>query len=129
MTVFLPLAVLRSNPDMTPGRLGMLVWLAAFVLAIAGMWKVYAKAGKSGWASIVPIYHVIVLLEIAGKPLWWTILVFVPFANLVMLIIAWIEVAHRFGRSTGFGWGLALLSPIFAPILGFGDARYQGAPS
>ena len=70
-----------------------------------------------------------VLLEIAGKPLWWTILIFVPFANLVVLIIAWIEVAHRFGRSTGFGWGLALLSPIFALILGFGDARYQGAPS
>ena len=129
MTVFLPLAVLQSNPDMTPGPFGMLVWLAVLVLAIAGMWKVYAKAGKPGWASIVPIYNVIVLLEIAGKPLWWTILVFVPFANLVVLIIAWIEVAHRFGRSTGFGWGLALLSPIFAPILGFGDARYQAAPS
>jgi hypothetical protein len=114
---------------MTPGRWGILVWLAAFVLAIAGMWKVYTKAGKPGWASIVPIYHVIVLLEIAGKPRWWTILIFVPFANLVVLIIAWREVARRFGRSRGFGWGLALLSPIFAPILGFGDARYQGALS
>jgi hypothetical protein len=33
-----------------------------------------------------------------------------------------------FGKGTGFGIGLALLGIIFYPILGFGDAQYQGGP-
>jgi hypothetical protein len=38
------------------------------------MWKVFEKAGKPGWASIIPIYNVIVMLEIVGKPIWWLIM-------------------------------------------------------
>jgi hypothetical protein len=35
------------------------------------------------------------------------------------------SLAERFGRSQAFGIGLAFLSFIFFPILGFGDARYM----
>jgi hypothetical protein len=126
MTVLLPMAVVQSNQGTMPGGfIAWLVWLALLVLSFAGLWKVFVKAGQPGWAAIVPIYNVIVLLKIGGKPLWWTVLFFIPIANCVVLIIVWIKVAHRFGRSTAFGWGLALLAFIFAPILGFGDAQYQ----
>ena len=37
-----------------------------------------------------------------------------------------IELAKCFGKGAGFGLGLALLSPIFFPLLGFGDAKYRG---
>jgi uncharacterized membrane protein YoaK (UPF0700 family) len=84
------------------------------------------KAGKPGWAAIIPIYNVIVLLQIAGKPLWWIILLFIPIVNLIMAILIGIAVAKKFGKSGGFGVGLALLGFIFYPILGFGDAQYQG---
>src|ERR1035438_10616274 len=60
-------------------------------------WKIYAKAGKPGWAAIVPIYNIMVLLEISGKPAWWTILYFVPVAILVVAVIVSIELAKRFG--------------------------------
>ncbi len=103
----------------------MLVWLAIALVVIAGMWKVFVKAGKPGWAAIVPIYNMIVLLEIAGKPLWWFILLLVPVVNFVIIIIMSIAIAQRFGKGTGFALGLALLAPIFYPILGFGDARYN----
>ncbi|MCX6996469.1 MAG: DUF5684 domain-containing protein [Kiritimatiellaeota bacterium] len=105
-----------------------LIFLAIMVGIIAGFWKVFTKAGKPGWAAIVPIYNIIVLLEIAGKPLWWIILFFIPIANLVAMILVGIAVAEKFGKTGGFGVGLALLSFIFYPILGFGDAKYQGAP-
>jgi len=100
--------------------------LAIFVAIIAGFWKVFVKAGKPGWAAIVPIYNVIVLLEIAGKPLWWILLFFIPLVNLIMAIIVGIAVAKNFGKSDAFGIGLGLLGFIFYPILGFGDAQYQG---
>ena len=103
---------------------GMFV-LAFIVLILASIWKVFTKAGKPGWACIVPIYNVIVLLEIAGKPLWWILLMFIPLVNLVIGILVAIEIAKKFGQTAGFGVGLALLPFIFYPILGFGEARYQ----
>ena len=106
-----------------------LIGLAIVVAVIAGFWRVFDKAGKPGWAAIIPIYNIIVLLEIAGKPLWWIILFFIPFANLVAAILVGLAVARNFGKSDGFGIGLGLLFFIFYPILGFGQAQYQGAKS
>ncbi len=104
----------------------IVLYLILIVLAIAGMWKTFVKAGQPGWAAIVPIYNMIVVLEIAGKPTWWLLLYFVPVANIIIPIIVSIAIAENFGKSTGFGIGLAFLSPIFYAILGFGDAQYTG---
>jgi hypothetical protein len=106
----------------------MLFQLAFIAAAVAGMWKTFEKAGKPGWASIVPIYNTLVLLEIAGKPAWWILLMLVPFLNLIILFIVMIEVAKAFGKSAAFGVvALALFAPIGFLMLGFGDAKY-GAP-
>ena len=107
----------------------LIVLFAILVFVIASMWKVFTKAGQPGWAAIIPIYNTIVLLEIAGKPLWWLILLLIPFVSIVFLILVCISLAERFGKGAGFGVGLALLGIIFFPILAFGDARYQGASS
>lgn len=104
-----------------------LIGLAIGIAIIAGFWKVNTKAGKPGWACLVPVYNMIVLLQIAGKPLWWIILFIIPIANIVAIFLVSIALAAKFGKGAGFGIGLALLSPIFFPILGFGDAKYQGA--
>ena len=102
----------------------MIISLIIFVLAIVSMWKVFTKAGKPGWASIVPIYNIIVLIQIAKKPEWWVLLFFVPVVNLVVYIIMNIEISKRFGKDTGFAVGLILLPFIFLLILGLGDAKY-----
>ncbi len=99
------------------------------VAIVAGFWKVFVKAGKPGWAAIIPIYNIIVLLEIAGKPLWWIILFFIPFVSLVALVLVGLAIARSFGKSDAFGIGLGLLAFIFYPILGFGEAQYQGPKS
>jgi len=103
----------------------MLVYLAVIVLMIAGMWMVFTKAGKPGWAAIVPIYNFIVLLEIVGKPLWWILLCLIPFVNLVIFILIAIELAKVFGKGVGFALGLVFLPFVFYPVLGFGSAQYQ----
>jgi hypothetical protein len=108
------------------GIFGM-VWLLIVLVVIVGMWKVFEKAGHPGWAAIVPIYNLIVLLQIAGKPLWWIVLLFIPVANIIAAILISIAVAEKFGKGVGFGLGLAFLGAVFYPILGFGDAKYGGA--
>jgi hypothetical protein len=104
----------------------LLVELVIAVLCIAGIWKVFTKAGEPGWAAIVPIYNLLVMLKIAGKPAWWFILFLIPGVGAIMAIIVAIGIAEKFGKGAGFGIGLALLPMIFYPMLGFGDAQYQG---
>jgi len=108
------------------GGVFMLVGLVFAVLILASIWKVFTKAGKPGWTCLIPIYNVIVLLEIAGKPLWWIVLFLVPLVNLIVCILAHISLAQNFGKGTGFALGLVFLPFIFFPILGFGDAQYAG---
>ena len=101
--------------------------IALSVFMIAAMWKVFTKAGKPGWTAIIPIYNVIVLLSIAGKPAWWLVLFFIPIVNFVMIILTYVALANKFGKGGGFAVGLVFLGVIFFPILGFGGAQYQGA--
>ena len=105
---------------------GVLLYLAIIVFLIAAEWKVYTKAGKPGWACIVPIYNIIVLLEIVGKPWWWLLLMLVPFVNIVIAIWVVNLLSKSFGKDVGFTLGLIFLGFIFYPILGFGSAEYKG---
>jgi hypothetical protein len=108
------------------GGLFGIVMVAVFAVMIASMWKVFVKAGQPGWAALVPVYNLVTLLKITGKPLWWLALFCVPFANFVVIVLIMINLAKSFGKGTGFGLGLLFLGVVFFPILAFGDARYQG---
>ncbi len=103
------------------------VLLAALVFFIAAIWRVFSKAGQPGWAALIPIYNLIVLMKIAGRPVWWFLLMFIPIVNIIVGLVLAIDIAKRFGKSTAFGLGLFLFGFVFYPILGFGDAEYVGA--
>ena len=100
--------------------------LAVAVIVIASLWKIFTKAGKPGWAAIVPIYNIYVLTEIVEKPIVWFVCCLIPCVNVVMGILIALELAKKFGKDAMFGVGLILLPFIFYPILGFGKAQYQG---
>lgn len=108
------------------GVVFLLIQLAILVLVIAGMWKVFTKAGQPGWAAIIPIFNLFILLKIVGRPWWWLVLMFIPIVNIVILAILSMDVAKSFGKGLLFAVGLFFLSPIFYCILGFGSAQYQG---
>lgn len=101
-----------------------LIYIGIIVLMIASMWKVFTKANQPGWAAIVPIYNLIIMVEIAKKPTWWVAMFFVPFANIVFAIMTLNGISKNFGKDEGFTVGLFLLGVIFWPILAFGNARY-----
>lgn len=87
----------------------------------------FKKAGHPGWAAIIPIYNIYILLKIAGRPGWWLLLLLIPFVNFVVYIVIALDVAKNFGQSPIFGIiGLWLFSFIGYLILGFGDAKYVG---
>ena len=109
------------------GVLVMIIQLVIALVTLVAMWNVFAKAGKPGWAVLVPLYNAYVFLKIAGKPGWWLILLLVPVLNIIFGIIALVAFAQKFGKGAGFVVGLIFLPFIFYPILAFSDARYIGA--
>ncbi|MCP4150612.1 MAG: signal peptidase I [bacterium] len=107
--------------DNTWYSLGTLIYL----IAVVGVWKVFTKAGKPGWLSIIPILNLFIIVDIAGKPLWWFLLFLIPGVNVIILFIVYIALARKFGQTAIFGFGLVFLPIIFWPLLGFGEFRYR----
>ena len=108
--------------------IGGLFYMAIFILVYAGMWKLFVKAGKPGWAALIPIYNIIVMHEIIGREVWKIVLYLIPLVNIYFFITLYISLAKSYGK-TGIGNYLALifLSFIMIPLWGFSDeTRYVG---
>lgn len=103
-----------------------IIMLAVIVVALVGLWKMFTKAGKPGWAAIVPFYNMYCLFEMSFGNGWLFLLTFIPCVGAVFQIILCFKLAKAFDKGVGFGFGLLFLTPIFYMILGFGDAEYIG---
>lgn len=116
-----------TTTDSGMSAVTMIIYLAIIVLVIAGLWKTFQKAGRHGWAAIIPIYNIYNIVKIAGRPGWWVLLYFIPLVNIIIHIVVSLDVAKAFGKSEVFGiLGLWLFSFIGYLMLGFGDATYKG---
>lgn len=104
----------------------MIICLVFLVLTVIARWKIYTKAGKPGWASLIPFYTDYCMFDIAWGNGWLFLLMFVPCVNFVISIMLCFKLAKAFGRGTGFGFGLLFLNTIFVLILGFGSDKYIG---
>lgn len=135
----------------------MVVGLMAGLVSIIAQWKLYTKASKPGWAILIPIYNIYVLLQIANRPTWWLVFYLLPpilvfptqfifgeesniFRSAVMLggilslaivvvqFLVSLSLAKVFGRSRLFGIVfLWLFSVIGYLIIGLGKSKYQAA--
>lgn len=103
-----------------------LIVLTISIFMLVAVWKLYKKAGQPGWAAIIPIYNMIIMLKVV-KLDWWHIFIwlFIPLASIVYGIIIPIRLAKAFGKDIGFGI-LAIFIPVVAyPILAFGSSSYE----
>ena len=123
----------------------LLVFLAIIlvicILTIIGQWKLFKKAGKKGWESIIPVYSTYILCQISGVNPWWLVIVFasgfisglIPalsilstIVNVYFGVLVAVSVSRSFGKSDGFAVGIYFLGFIFYLILGFGNSKYLG---
>ncbi len=117
------------------GGFFMIIWLAVLAVMVVSYWKIFTKAGREGWISIIPFYNTWTLAEIVGKPGWWgllPLLMIVPLINIiawipvvVVFVLIAIELAKVFGKDSAFAILLILLPVVGFPILAFSDAKYK----
>ena len=96
---------------------GVMLVYSIFVLVIAvltlvAMWKIFVKAGKPGWACLIPFYNMYCMYDIAWGNGWLFLLTFIPCVGFVFAIIMLFKLAKAFGQGTGFGFGLLFLNTI-----------------
>jgi len=118
----------ENNNQVFLGIFTVLIFLIAISFSIFLLicrWKIFEKAGKKGWESLIPIYNIIVLLEIVKKPTWWIFLLLIPIYNMYVAIVLNIRLAKFFGKDNVFGILLSFFNFIFEPILAFGESKYN----
>ena len=108
--------------------LATIISLALGVLLIVAMWMIFKKAGKPGWAAIVPFYNIYVEYEITWGSGWRFLLLLIPIYNIILAIQTQVKLAKAFGKSGGFAVGLIFLPYVFNPILAFDGSTYLGVP-
>lgn len=128
------------------GVIGVCLMAVVFIVliaTIAGMWKMFAKAGRPGWAAIVPFYSDMIRNEISGVPVVWTYYTWIilalnmftgglaGFGAILILIVQYFTygpLLKAYGRDNGAVSVLvALFFPyIVFPQIGFGANTYLG---
>lgn len=97
----------------------IIIYLAVCVLMLVSMWKILEKLGEAGWKSLIPIYNIIVLLQLLKWDLWKIVLFIIPIVNIIFSFLLMKDLAARFGKGTGYAVGLFLLIVVFLPMLAF----------
>lgn len=124
-----------SVPDSTLAALAVFALIVWLVAAIAGLvvlvatWKLFDKAGKPGWATLIPIYNVIVMLEIVRRPIWWLVMLLLPFANIVFSVMLTIDFVKAYGKSTLYGVVSIFFPFVTYPLLAFDRNAVYTAPT
>ena len=102
-----------------------LIYLAVALFYIYCSWRLFEKAGRPGWESIIPIYGSYILITKLAKLEWWyLLLLFVPLVNIYAVFKIYIELAKNFGKSTMYGVGLVIIGFILTPMLALGDDQF-----
>jgi Family of unknown function (DUF5684) len=85
--------------------------VAAYVYMALALMTIAQKTNtENGWLAWIPIVNIILLLNIAKKPLWWFFLFLIPLVNIVFLVIVWMAVAEA--RNKPNWWGILMIVPV-----------------
>ena len=101
-----------------------MIGLIVGVIELVANFRIFEKAGRAGWKSIIPFYYKYVLFEIAGMDGWLFLFLFIPFINIIVALVWSFKLASSFGKSNLFGIGIFLFKIIFIPMLAFGESTY-----
>ncbi len=96
-----------------------------YLITIESQWKIFKKAGRKGWESLIPIYNTVIFIKICQKPVWWFWLLLIPLVGIIFAVMIIHGLSKTFGKTEGFTVGLIFLPFIFYPKLGLSRLEYQ----
>ncbi len=90
--------------------------LAMYVYVALALSTIAQKTNtENGWLAWIPIANIILMLNIARKPIWWIVLCLIPLVNIVIFIIMWMGIAEA--RNKPSWWGVLMIVPVVSIIV------------
>lgn len=93
----------------------ILIWLlfvaAVYIYMAICLMKIAKKTNTpNGWFAWIPILNIVLMIQVAKKPMWWIIMFFIPIANIVFMIMLWMAVAEAVKKPNW--WGILMIVPV-----------------
>jgi signal peptidase I len=107
----------------------MILTILSIIAFVAGLAKIFQKAGYKAWEAIIPFYNLYIWLKIINKPLWWFIFLLMPFINVFTILLMVVETLKVFHKDGLGQQALGVIFPfIYLPYLGFSKDEYYTHP-
>lgn len=100
--------------------MGYIIAILLLALIHFGLWKLFTKAGRAGWESLIPIYREhIIAHHLVGRPIWWIALLLIPLFNLFIFFGIYLDFVKAFGKRRFWEYAATILLPfVVLPIWG-----------
>lgn len=101
----------------------MIIVLIVYVIVALSLMRIAKRTNTpNAWFAWIPILNLILMLQIAKRPMWWLIFFLVPFVNIVGIVlqfVIWVDIAKLLGKQAWVGILAGLIPIIFVPYLAF----------
>lgn len=101
----------------------MIFVVVLYVIMAISLMKIAKRTNTdNAWFAWIPILNLILMIQIAQRPMWWLIFFLVPILNIagiVLQFVLWVDIAKRLNKPTWVGILAGLIPIIFVPYLAF----------
>jgi len=116
----LPLSVAMAQANDSPAAAGLgagilmfcfVLFVGLYVYMALALQTIATKTNtENSWLAWIPIANLVLMLNIAKKPIWWIVLFLIPLVNIVIAIMVWMGVAEARGKPSW--WGILTIVPV-----------------
>lgn len=109
----------------------MILVIIVYVIVAMSLMRIAKRTNTdNAWFAWIPLLNLILMLQIAKRPMWWLVFFLVPFINIVGVVlqfVIWIDIAKLLGKSAAIGFLAGLIPIIFVPYLAYSGSDNQTA--
>jgi hypothetical protein len=89
----------------------IVIFLAIYVYFALALQTIAKKTNtENPWLAWIPIANLILMVNIAKKPMWWVLMCFIPLVNIVFSVMLFMAIAEARGKPSW--WGILMIVPV-----------------
>lgn len=94
----------------------LMIFITAYIYMAICLMKIAEKTNvTNAWLAWIPIVNIYLMIKIAEKEIWWIILFFIPFVNIVIGVLIWMAISKKLNQPEWLG--VLMVVPIANLVL------------
>lgn len=107
----------------------LILIIVGFAVSLAGLWKIFVKAGLKGWHALIPFYGIWQWVKLVDKKFTWFLYCMIPVLNIFFIMLLIVETDKCFRKNSLWYQLLSIMFPfVILPILGFSSKETYTHP-